>query len=256
MSRIKDEEKILSNEFLNELRRIREEKNITLEEVAEKTNIKLDYVKAIEEGDLARLPGGIYNRAYIRSFSEFLGIDTKPFEKNVSEEEIFSPHKMSLEFGRDGQSVIPTGTIITVCFLFIILVYLIFFSGDSEKTAKQIAKADTSENVMHNNPLDFANADITGKNIEASIVALRPTNVKILDEDEDILADKNLKVNQAYIFQIGDGVDKLLLVKDPSTIEIYLNGYVIEDIKKLEQDDEYYILNSESFRKILDKNSK
>lgn len=42
---------------------------MALEDIARLTRIRLGYLEAIEQGELDRLPGGIYNTSYIRQYA-------------------------------------------------------------------------------------------------------------------------------------------------------------------------------------------
>lgn len=57
------------------LRQAREAKSITLEEVAQRTYIKLPYLLALEEGDLDKLPAPVYIHGYIRQYAKLLGLN-------------------------------------------------------------------------------------------------------------------------------------------------------------------------------------
>ena len=64
--------------FGEPLRRAREARGATLEEVAEKTRISPHHLDALERSDLDALPAGPFGRSYIRSYAEVLGIDPAP----------------------------------------------------------------------------------------------------------------------------------------------------------------------------------
>lgn len=53
----------------------REGRKLSLSQVAEATRISWRHLQNIEEGRYRDLPGGMYNRAFIRAYSEFLGLD-------------------------------------------------------------------------------------------------------------------------------------------------------------------------------------
>lgn len=54
---------------------VREKKNIALEQIADKTKIGVRALRAIEEGDFGKLPGGIYNTSYIRQYARAIDFD-------------------------------------------------------------------------------------------------------------------------------------------------------------------------------------
>lgn len=57
------------------LKREREARGITLEEVAQKTYIKLHYLHALEEDRPDLLPAPVYTCGYIRQYAKLLGLD-------------------------------------------------------------------------------------------------------------------------------------------------------------------------------------
>jgi transcriptional regulator with XRE-family HTH domain len=58
-----------------ELRRIRMAKGLSLTEISRRTRIGVGFLRNIEEGNLAALPPGFYARAFVRAYSEAIGID-------------------------------------------------------------------------------------------------------------------------------------------------------------------------------------
>ncbi|MCB1023355.1 MAG: helix-turn-helix domain-containing protein [Acidobacteria bacterium] len=57
------------------LRQAREEKGISISEVAEQTRISPIYLESIENDDYRTLPGGIFNKGFIKSFAKYVGVD-------------------------------------------------------------------------------------------------------------------------------------------------------------------------------------
>jgi hypothetical protein len=55
---------------LPDLVSIRRRNGVTLEEIAGSTKIAMRYLRAIEEGSLGKLPGGIYTASYLRQYAE------------------------------------------------------------------------------------------------------------------------------------------------------------------------------------------
>jgi cytoskeleton protein RodZ len=57
------------------LRAAREERGISISEVAEQTRISPLYIEGIEKDDFKLLPGGIFNKGFVRSFAKYVGVD-------------------------------------------------------------------------------------------------------------------------------------------------------------------------------------
>ena len=56
-------------------KQVRETKGLTVDEVASKTRIRADFVKALEEGNFAKLPDQVFARGFVRSYARSLGLD-------------------------------------------------------------------------------------------------------------------------------------------------------------------------------------
>ena len=67
--------------FGERLRRERESHSITLQEMSESTKISLHCLKLLEDDDFANLPGGLYNKGYVRAYAQFIGLDPEPLLK-------------------------------------------------------------------------------------------------------------------------------------------------------------------------------
>jgi cytoskeletal protein RodZ len=57
------------------LRQAREERGISISEVAEQTRISALYIQSIENDDYRTLPGGIFNKGFVKSFAKYVGVD-------------------------------------------------------------------------------------------------------------------------------------------------------------------------------------
>ncbi|MEQ1603647.1 MAG: helix-turn-helix domain-containing protein [Pyrinomonadaceae bacterium] len=56
------------------LREAREERGFTIADVAEQTRISSLYLESIENDDYRILPGGIFNKGFVKSYAKFVGI--------------------------------------------------------------------------------------------------------------------------------------------------------------------------------------
>jgi cytoskeleton protein RodZ len=61
--------------FGEQLRLAREARGISLREISDQTRIPTRFLEAIESGDLKRLPGGIFNRSFIKAYARYVGYD-------------------------------------------------------------------------------------------------------------------------------------------------------------------------------------
>ncbi len=62
-------------DFGGTLRAARERRGLSLRQIASATKISVITLEALERNDLARLPGGIFSRAFVRSYALEVGLD-------------------------------------------------------------------------------------------------------------------------------------------------------------------------------------
>ena len=59
----------------SQLKRARDEKGMSLSDIANRTKISVTALEALERNDLSKLPGGIFGRAFVRAYAGELGLD-------------------------------------------------------------------------------------------------------------------------------------------------------------------------------------
>lgn len=146
------------------LRKAREEQGISINEVAEETRISAIHLKSIEKDDYRSLPGGIFNKGFIKSFAKCVGVDEQEairdynrltakhegIEKNTS----LKPYQPKVI--TDDNSNMPI--LLTIVFAIIILVSgawgvirLLNYLQSKEKGSKESESAIVNNNMQANN---------------------------------------------------------------------------------------------------------
>src|SRR5258708_14688867 len=64
-----------SSGFGQMLREPRERQGISLRQIANATKISVSVLEALERNDISKLPGGIFGRAFVRSYAIEVGLD-------------------------------------------------------------------------------------------------------------------------------------------------------------------------------------
>jgi cytoskeletal protein RodZ len=62
-------------DFGARMRQAREQRGVSLRQIAERTKISVSQLEALERNDISRLPGGIFSRAFVRSYAAEIGVD-------------------------------------------------------------------------------------------------------------------------------------------------------------------------------------
>ena len=64
-----------SSDFGAKLREARERRSVTLRQIANATKISVGVLDSLERNDISKLPGGIFGRAFVRSYAVEVGLD-------------------------------------------------------------------------------------------------------------------------------------------------------------------------------------
>ena len=151
------------------LREAREEREISISEVAEQTRISAIYLEAIERDDYGPLPGGIFNKGFIKSFAKCVGVDEAEALQDyarlaalqeAAEEE--GPRKYRPEVltdDRSGPSLIPT-----IIFGIVILGLLTWGVMLLVNYLQSPSKPDSSASLA--SPQTGANANTNGQAVQ------------------------------------------------------------------------------------------
>jgi cytoskeleton protein RodZ len=62
-------------DFGGQLKAAREQRGVTLRQIATATKISMTVLEALERSDFSRLPGGIFSRAFVRAYAIQVGLD-------------------------------------------------------------------------------------------------------------------------------------------------------------------------------------
>ncbi|HEX8475138.1 MAG TPA: helix-turn-helix domain-containing protein [Pyrinomonadaceae bacterium] len=66
-----------ANSLGERLRQARQQRGTSLREISDHTRISMQYLEAIETDDYKRLPGGIFNRSFIKAYARHINFDEK-----------------------------------------------------------------------------------------------------------------------------------------------------------------------------------
>jgi cytoskeleton protein RodZ len=101
------------------LKTAREQRGISISEVAEQTRISPLYLEAIDSDNYKTLPGGIFNKGFVRSYAKYVGVDEQEALQDYSrlmaaqsmptvEEEFKAYRPEVLTDDRAASSIVPT----------------------------------------------------------------------------------------------------------------------------------------------------
>lgn len=116
------------------MKRLREERGVTLRSISDSTKISILTLEALERNDIARLPGGIFSRAVVRAYAQEVGIDpettVRDFIAQFPHESVVvgSPHLSRHDLESDGEHLGRSLSIAAVVFVALAALGLIIWT--------------------------------------------------------------------------------------------------------------------------------
>ncbi len=139
------------------LRKAREQRGYTLDDIQETTKIRKRYLEAIETGDYKVLPGSFYVRAFVKTYAETVGLDAEEvlrlYQKElpkVAEPETAAIEPMMHKSRRVTQHNDRIGkvTVTLLMWLFpivIVAVIYIYFSNNADSNPDEVTPRPITE---------------------------------------------------------------------------------------------------------------
>lgn len=91
----------------NELRALREQRELTLDAVSQECAIASDVLSALEDGVLERLPAECFTVGFLRSYCHFLNVDAAPYVRALKENTSSGKLKSEKQPAKPARSPIP-----------------------------------------------------------------------------------------------------------------------------------------------------
>ncbi len=217
--------------FGERLKRERELREVTLDEVSKSTRISARFLQALENEDWQKLPGGVFGRGFVRTIARYLGLgeesllaeyDLARGEGAIAapkpEERIPSPPKW-----------LPVAAVLLILFLLASLIFGGIYGWRKIK-ARRLVKPQPSSTVQPapalaiSAPPSSPSAPAAKVPLELALSTSAPTHMRILADgkivlDADLLAGQNRHFAAANQFEVS--------ASDSSAVLLELNGNMI-----------------------------
>jgi transcriptional regulator with XRE-family HTH domain len=121
-------------DFGEYLKREREARNISLEEISSATKIQIKFLKALEEGNFEVIPGIFFIRSFLKAYSNYIGLDEREvinrFYQEVKPKESFQKTYIA---PTKEKRVIPWNKIGLIIFVVLIIYFSLSLIFKSKK---------------------------------------------------------------------------------------------------------------------------
>jgi len=204
-------------EILSETRR---EQNLSLEEVADTTHLRLPHLVALEAGDYENLPGGVYSEKILEAYANFLNLDLtglkKIFEKENSTSKRVKKNAFLQKISSKNFIVTPRLIEISVAAVFVILLLVYLgFEINNIFSAPNLSLLSPENNLTTENPT-----------ITVSGYTEKEVNVKINDQTIQTDAAGNFK--ETISLKTGLNIIKISAAKKRSRENVIYRQVILK----------------------------
>jgi len=219
--------------FGERLKRERELREVSLEEVAKSTRIGSRFLEALENEQWEKLPGGIFNRGFVRAIAHYLGLS----EEDLLSEYDLARAEQKAETPLPQESSIPRPPIwipIAAIFLLLGVMTALFYGGRygwRRYTAYRAAKHSGSEPAPSQALAPSSGATIPGAAdptssstmaaLDLSVSTSAATRVRVL-ADGKLQLDAELPAGETRHFSANQKFE--VTAGDSSAVLLELNG--------------------------------
>ena len=241
-----------STPFGEHLKREREMRGVSLEEIAAATRISTRFLEAIEKEQWEQLPGGVFNRGFIRSIARFLGLDEDSLVAEYAlgtKEHVETRVAAELrgEATRNWRPAIAATIAIVVIALAIaggLFVYRHYGAGIAASLHRQWSRARATARVAA--PASPPAAPNHAATPDESPVASPPAATPVAKEQSAPAA-----AALALKMEVGKPADVKVIADDKTVFEGPVHP---NDVKQFEARDAFQITSSESSALLLELN--
>ncbi len=262
-----EQERTLFDTVGDELRRARKSQSLTVEDVAQKLNIKTTYISALENNDYAAFPAIVYGVGFLRTYALFLGLEPESLisrfknetnHLNASATDVVIPSQ---------HNILPTKKTIGICVVLLIGLYCIWYGFmKTENHAPLLADMPIeaieasipvrsqmptpivtapveSDTILNQNIEimidDLKSSDLLENAMDLPIVAEIPSSQPITD-DGSAPSEQKLPVVLGMKYGVEENAVIILMAKERSWINVQENGKTVFD-QILAKGDAYYV---------------
>jgi cytoskeleton protein RodZ len=247
--------------FGESLKREREMRGVTLEEISAATRIATRFLRAIENEEWEQLPGGVFNRGFVRAVARYLGLDE---ENTVSEYALAVGDRPSVPVWTGSPPLVAPeqhylAWIVAAVLLLVLLAAAWFgtrrflawraarrsaqaavvidapspeLANSPQRTAARLVSADVEQisypvpetQVADSAPAAIAPAPQADQTLELKMEAIKKTSATVV-ADKEVVFDGPIKVNEMHSYSATDHFQ--VSADDAGALHLELNGATV-----------------------------
>lgn len=231
----------MSQTLGEKLRQAREERGFTLSEVADQTRISGLYLESIENDDYRTLPGGIFNKGFVKSYAKFVGINEQEALTDYSaiiersdivenpELKLYKPEVLTDD--RSGSSMVPTiiGAIVILSLMSVGVWFLVNYLRPSDDSTAATPPIRNSANANSESPTTTNEAPADIPNMTTLKVEFKTTGqpVRLLATSDGTKSDNVVAAGSTASFEPKESLTLNYNRWNAQAVQLTINGKTI-----------------------------
>jgi cytoskeleton protein RodZ len=214
--------------FGERLKRERELREVSMDELTKATRISTRFVEALENEDWAKLPGGIFGHGFVRTIARYLGLDE---EALLGEYDLARAEHSAPALSKPEERIPAPPRWLPVAAVLVVLLLLggLFYAGRygwrryaAYRAAKKSAAASLPAQPQSGST-SAASAEQSASTgpLDLSVSTSAATHVRILADDKLVL-DADLPAGESRHYSANDHFE--VTAGDSSAVLLELNG--------------------------------
>jgi len=205
------------------LKEKREGLGLDLKEVAHNLRIQSEYLKAIENNDLEKLPPDVYTRAYIREYARFLNVDSGSLLDEYTKQQMSAHAVIQTEHPPvQKKFAFPRRVLLIPLVMIIVVIFVIYFPRISPfKKTDEVPVAGNPSTVHEEAQVSFPHVSPVPKNNMLTVIAVETTWLRIEMEggmSEEVLMKpwetKQWTSTKGFSIKVGNAGGVRLVLND------------------------------------------
>ena len=216
------------------LKKCRKKRNISLLTISQQLNISIDFLEAIENDDFNKTPGGVYVIGYIRSYANFLDLDSNQIIDKYKTQISFSEVNILTELPKPIEAFYPFKSYKVISLIAFVSISFVFYSFFIDKTnnlpdyamtteVSPSQKSEIEEFELKNALSEIKKNKMLINNKEEQNNEFAKYSVTDINQDEKIIEDSN--INNQNVNSVIASIQNDLDIQDiTNLISIKVSG--------------------------------
>ena len=219
--------------FGERLKREREMREVSMEELTKATRISTRFLLALENEDWAKLPGGVFGHGFVRTIARYLGLDE---ESLLGEYDLARSDKAQSEPAKPEERIPPPPKWIPAAAVFVVLLLAagLFYAGRygwrryaAHRAAKQPGASSLSSQIPSQPGSSAGSLAPSDSSLDLSVSTSAATRVRVL-ADSKLLLDTELPAGETRHFSAKQQFE--VTAGGSSAVLLELNGQAMPPV--------------------------